>query len=149
METMTATWDWFTEHMLVHWPWLVGCLGFYVIGKFMSAQVWTKKRAFTKGKMRQFFHLIRRTMAAHPIITGLILGGVPGMPVSPGVEGLASAVLYWGSAGLCSSFAVHMAAQWVKKKTDGAIDFEKSIEDAVNPSMVPSTPPKGVEKPLP
>ncbi len=146
MESLQDIWVWLVEHVLVHWPFISGITFFYITGVFMKAQVWTKERAFTPGKMRNFFHFMRRTMAMHPVITGALIGCIPAVPVSPGIEGFASDVLYWSSSGLCSSFAFHAFASFVKKKTDGKLDLEKTIEDAVNPSMVPSTPPEGTPK---
>jgi len=139
-----AMWEWAQENLAIHWPWLLGSFCFWVVGKFMVAQVWTKERAFAPGRFRNVWHFMRRTVAIHPLAAGFWLGGIPGIPVSPGVEGLPATMLYWGSAGLCSSFWVHALAQWVRKKTEGGLDLDQVGDNiARGPSMTPSAPPKG------
>ena len=144
---MAETWTFVTTNIVPHWPFLIGYVGFYFIGQFMKAQAWTKKRATEPGKGQKFFHFMRRTLAMHAPIFGVLLGVMPEIPVSPGIEGFWEPVMYWGGCGVLSSFTFHAWAQWVKKKTKGQLDIEKAVEDAVNPSMTPSTPPEGTDKP--
>lgn len=144
---MEETWAFVNENFVPHWPFILGYIGFYFIGQFVKAQVWTVRRATTPGKAQKFFHFMRRTLAVHAPISGLIIGLIPGIPASPGIEWMGGTILYWGGCGILSSFTFHAAAEWVRKKTKGEVDIEKAVEDAVKPSMTPSTPPKGTEKP--
>jgi hypothetical protein len=138
---MEDTWNFVTENVLPHYPFVVGYFGFVLVGQFMKHQVWTKGRATTKGKGQKFYHFMRRTLALHAPITGLGLGAIPGMVASPGVEWFWGTVMYWFGCGIFASFSFHAFSDYVKKKTDGKIDLEESIEDAVNPSMRPSPVP--------
>jgi len=138
---MEETLGFVRESILPHWPFLLGYVGLYFTGQFVKAQVWTKERVATPGKGQKFFHFMRRTMAVHAPIAGFLLGLLPGIPASPGVEGVWHVALYWSAAGLLSSFTFHAASEWVRKKTKGGVDIEQAIENAVNPSMRPSPTP--------
>lgn len=127
MQTMTDAWAWMASNVAPHWPWVAGYFGFYFVGAFMKAQVWTKRRARTSKP----FHFMRRTMAMHPVLVGALVGALPSMPVSPGIEYPLGAMLYWCSAGMASSFTFHAFSDYLKKKT--GVDLEGAVGRAVNP----------------
>lgn len=144
---MEDTWTFISERVLPHYPFVVGYFGFVLVGQFSKFQIWTKARATSKGGGQKFFHFMRRTMSVHAPLTGLVLGGIPGMLASPGVEWFWGTVFYWGGCGLAASFSFHVLSTYIRQKTKGAVDLEKAIEDAARgPSMTPSTPPKGTLK---
>jgi hypothetical protein len=133
MDTFTGAWEWFSENLLIHWPFIFGWLGFVVVGQFAKAQLWTKTRA----KKNRFVSFMRRTMSLHPMLIGIVLSLIPSFPVSPGVEGWGGRMLYWAGVGIFASFGFNVVKQWIKKKYD--LDIEQAIKDAVNPSLLPAT----------
>jgi len=140
METIQNIWEWVSENLLPHSPFIIGYFSFVFIGQFAKHQIWTKKRASSGNK---FFHFMRRTLAVHAPVCGLLIGLIPSVPVSPGVDSIPYAMLYWGGCGMFSSWSFHSLSNYVKGKTKGKVDMEKSISDAMNPSMRPSPmPPK-------
>ena len=86
-----------SEFALDHWPFVVVAAALAVVGKVMDERVFTYERA-RKGWMRWF----RKTMPLHPLLTGLLIGLVPGIPVSEFVDSLAGRCLYFVGAGFCS-----------------------------------------------
>lgn len=128
--------DFINEHILPHWPAVMAYFGFVLSGQFAKAQVWTKKKAATSKPI----HFMRRTLAVHAPIVGLAVGAIPGIPVSPGVEGIAAAMIYWGGIGMFASFSFHAVSAFVKNKW--GVDLKAAVEDAVRPSMGDEKTPK-------
>lgn len=135
---MDDIWNFFRDELLPHFPFIVGYFGFVFIGQFSKVQIWSKERA-AKSK---FFHFMRRTLAAHAPATGLILGAIPGMPVSPGVDTIPYAMLYWGGCGMFSSWSFHALSKYIKMSTDGKLDLNAAIAESVSPSMSPDPGPE-------
>lgn len=83
-------------------------LGFLVLaamtGQFMKTQVFTTKRAVTKGKLRLFWKWARKTLPFHPVLTGAIVGiaWAAGGYDTPGWDG--PVWFYFGAAGVFSTW---------------------------------------------
>lgn len=101
-----------TEHVLPHWPFLIGALIFATIGQVMKSTVFGVERC----KKSRLFWIGRKTLPLHPVATGLLVGLIPTIPVSPGVEGLAASALYWAGAGLSSTWAFAVVRSLAKKR---------------------------------
>ena len=119
------------NYLLPHWMGIGAYVAFIFIGQFMKVQVWTKKAA-AKSKVMHWF---RRTLGMHAPVVGLMIGAIPGVPASPGVEYPVATMIYYGVIGVLSSWSFSVAKRYVKNKW--GIDLEAALEDAVNPSMVP------------
>ena len=119
---MEDIWTFTKEELLPHWHYVVGYFSFVLFSQFLKVQLWNKKNA---GRSK-VLHYMRRTMAIHPPITGIILAQVPGVP---------GGWFAWFGIGVLASFSFHVVKQWFKKKYD--VDLGAAIEEAVNPSMTP------------
>ena len=88
------------DEFLTHWPFVVTALALGSVGQVVKQTLWTKANAAK--------HAVcwwgRKTMPAHPVVVGLLLGAIPNMPVSPGIEGGAATVLYYAGAGVFSTW---------------------------------------------
>jgi hypothetical protein len=119
--------DFVTEHILPHWPAVGAYFAFILIGEFVKRQIFTKKAADGSKVM----HWFRRTLAMHAPIAGIGVGALPGIPVSPGVEGPVAAMFYFFVVGCLSSFTYHAVTHFVKHKW--GVDIAKAIDKAVDP----------------
>jgi hypothetical protein len=90
------------EHVwsLAHWPFFAAAVVFMIVGQVMKSSVWTRKRAYTKGKMQWLFWWAYKTMPLHPVVGGAITGLVWSKPEAS-VEGPA-AIFYFAFAGALS-----------------------------------------------
>lgn len=114
-----------------HWPFLAACVIFYAIGEVMKKTV-TKEMA----KKKKWAWYFRRTLPLHPMLGGIVVGLIPGMPASAGVETIAGKCLYFALAGATCSWVVNTAKQWAKGKGLPVGEEEKPPESAL-----PSQPP--------
>ena len=64
----------------------------------------------------EFLWWMRKTLPLHPVVYGVILGIIPGMPASPGVESIAAKCLYFAGAGILSTWIFSLAKQLLKKR---------------------------------
>ena len=82
-----------------HWPFVAAALVLGIIGEV------TKRVVAPKGKSdagwRWWF---RVTMPVHPVLTGGVLGLVPGVPVSVDASSIAARCLYFAGAGVVSTW---------------------------------------------
>lgn len=62
------------ETLLAHWPFVAVAVIFAVIGQVTSLRVFTKARAYAKGKAQWFWWWGRETLPLHPIAAGAGLG---------------------------------------------------------------------------
>jgi len=104
---------------------------FYSIGEVMKKTI-TKEMA-TKNKRAWFF---RRTLPLHPVLAGIVVGMLPGMPASPEVVTIAEKCLYFALAGATCSWVVNSAKHWARDRGLPVGEEEKSPDSAF-----PSQPP--------
>lgn len=105
------------EYLLPHWPFIVMAFILGSIGQVMKTRIWTKEAA-AKSK---FFWYARATLPFHAMFAGgasalaatLAFGSVP---VSPGVEGTAAAMLYYAGAGAASSWLFGAFKYFLKQR---------------------------------
>ena len=108
MEFLSGLW----ESFVPHWPFFAAVIVFMVVGEVMKRAVLTPEHALKS----RIVHWLRRTMALHPVASGALLGLLPGVPVSPGIETLAGRMLYFGMAGAVSIWAYHVIDDWAEKR---------------------------------
>ena len=122
---MEQTWQFFSENIIPHWPFLIATLVFTVVGRFSSRKLFTRKRAYTLSsgkkfqfwKKRGFWWWGRETLSLHPILTGLILGLLWVNPeeADPALGSFAS-MGYFAGSGVLSLFAWSILTSVAKKK---------------------------------
>ena len=100
-------------YVLPHWPFFAFTVLSIVLGQMFKNAVWTKKRAHA-GKPRWFWLWARRTISAHPVLIGVIVGMGWQTPEA-GVSGLVPAVLYFSMAGAMSTWAFNVLRGLGKK----------------------------------
>lgn len=102
--------------LLPHWPFLTASGVFYVMGRALKAGPLSPARA----KEVPWVRAVRRwlPLPLHPVIAGALLGAVPGMPLSPGVEAwpVMGPVLYYAGAGALSVLGHDIYREWQKHK---------------------------------
>lgn len=102
-------------YSMVHWPWFAVCITLMIIVQTVKTNIFTKKKAYEKGKLQWLFWWGWKTLALQPIIAGAIIGLLWGNP-EPGVkEGIAS-FFYFASSGGCSVVAYQVLKGVLKKK---------------------------------
>lgn len=105
------------QYIIPHWPFIVMCLAAALVVQVFKGAVWTAKRAEGKGAKAGFFWWMRKTLPLHPVVACALIGLIPGLPLSQGMEyTVATAVLYYGAAGLMSTWAFNVVKGLAKKK---------------------------------
>lgn len=125
-------------YSMVHWPWLAVCVIMMVTMQVMKTSVFTKKRAYTKGKMQWLRWWGWKTLPLQPIVVGAIIGNYWLEPES-GIKGVAS-IVYFMSSGACSVWLYQVLKGLAKKKN---IDLTLPGQ---TPSIVPEKPEEEVKK---
>jgi len=102
------------DMLLPHWPFFAASAVLYVIVKAMKTGPLSNERA----KEVRWVRAIRRwfPLTLHPLAAGALLGLIPGLPVSPGVEGEYGPVLYFAGAGAASVLARNLYKEYKKYK---------------------------------
>jgi len=126
------------ELALSHWPFLAAMLFFAVLTQVLKGTVFTQENVVKyKTKKHVLGELIwwgRKSLPLHPVIFGMGLGFIPGVPVSAGVETIAAKVFYFAFAGLVSTWAFAVVKSLAKKR---GIDLE-AVEDTPTSPSLPS-----------
>lgn len=94
-----------------HWPFVAAALIFGLFGATMKRVV--SKELAAKSRAAWVF---RATMPLHPIVAGIGLGLIPGMPVSPGVDTAAARALYFAFAGVSSTWVYEALRHWARSR---------------------------------
>jgi len=123
------------EDVLAHWPFVMATLILAIVGQVAKTTIFsTDLLKRTHGsRMGELLWVGRKTLPLHPVVAGMALGFVPGMPVSPGVLTLAAKVLYFAGAGMASTWAFAILKGVAKEK---GYDLNIPTE-----SVAPSAPP--------
>lgn len=114
------------DFILKHWPFFVAAIILGFIGEGM-------KRAFTKeaAKKSQAVWWFRATMPAHPVIAGAIAGATGQLPITIDSLGANGGILYYGLAGVVSSYVYAAFQNFVEKRQlEGAPESLKKIDVA-------------------
>ena len=108
--------EFFQTHVLnlEHAPFKGVVFVFWIIGHFMSTSVFTRARAYAKGKFQWFFWWGRESLELHPILSGCLLGMIWVDPEKIGMNMLES-MLYFAAAGVCSLFVWALVKSVMKK----------------------------------
>lgn len=143
--TMESIGEVINQYILPHWPLLTVTLALAIFGQVLKGSVFSVDMC----KRSRFCWWGRKTLPAHPVLIGLLIGFIPGMPVSPGVEGRASRVLYFMAAGVLSTWAFMLLKQFAKKR---GIELDVLAEEntrmtGARPAV--STPPPPPPPPTP
>jgi len=96
--------DEITSLVFDHWPFWAAVGVFWVIGHFVEKSVFTKARAYEKGRFQWFWWWGRESLELHPIIAGVLLGQGWTDPEGRGWSGHWEASAYFASAGVVSLF---------------------------------------------
>lgn len=122
------------DFILKHWPFFAVAVMLGFIGEGM-------KRAFTKEAARtsKVVWWFRATMPAHPVVAGMVIGASGQLPVTVDALGEGGGILYYGFAGMVSSYVYAAFQNFIeKRKLEGApeslrkgIDAEEIIEDVI------------------
>jgi len=109
------------EDVLAHWPFVAASLIFAMFGQVVKGTLFTRDNILKyKGNgpawLGELLWWGRKTMPVHPVVAGILLGFVPGMPVGPGVDAGAATVLYFGAAGMASTWAFALLRQLAKRQ---------------------------------
>lgn len=107
---------------LQHAPFKAAVLIFWVIGHFMSTSVFTRKRAYTKGRYQPIFWWGRESLELHPILAGLFLGFLWTDPEGSGLNTVSS-MMYFAAAGACSLFMWTVVGAILKRNNLEGIKF--------------------------
>lgn len=84
----------------------------YVINQALKAG----PLSYTRAQEVVWVRFIRRwfPLPLHALVLGAALGCIPGMPVSPGVEGNLGRVLYYAGAGALAVLGRNIYREWQK-----------------------------------
>lgn len=88
-----------------YWGWLSTVVILALIGETLKRHVFTADLIEVSRIARWW----RRTMPIHPVVGGMLIGLVPGVPLPDDVSGTVQAVLYYGAAGAFSVWAYDVA----------------------------------------
>lgn len=103
--------EWF-DKLISHWPFFASALVLAMVMQVWKNTVLTEAKV-KKSKLVAFGH---KTLPLHPVVLGSLLGLVPKIPVSPGIEGWSGKMLYFAAAGVLSTWIFKVIQQWAKKK---------------------------------
>ncbi len=120
---MTTSWGALVDLnlLLTHWPFVAAFGIFYVIGRTMKNGPLSAENAAQYTWVR----LVRRwfPLPLHPIVAGLVLGLMPGVPVTVEVGANAwGPMLYFAGAGVLSVVWHDLFNEWKKHKPEPAQD---------------------------
>jgi hypothetical protein len=103
--------------VLEHWSFAAAFVVFYAVGQTLKKGPLSASRASEVS----FVRFVRRwlPLPLHPILAGVLLGFVPGLPVSVDTQGehLAPS-LYYGAAGALSVVWRNVFREWQKFKKE-------------------------------
>lgn len=99
-------------YLLPHWAFFCAAAVFAVVGEVTKRTLFTKKRAAGNRAI----WIGRKTLPLHPVVAAILIGWIPGMPVSAGVEGPMGAIMYYVFAGITSTWVFSVAKAMAKKR---------------------------------
>jgi len=103
----------FFEAALSHWPFVMVWLVLMLVGQVMK-NVFTRERAYFKGRRQVIWWWSYKTLALHPVLTGALVGLLWSHP-EEGVEGV-GAVFYFAGSGGASVWAYELVKGFAKKR---------------------------------
>lgn len=103
------------EILLKHWPFAAAALCIGCIGEVATRVLWYDDPP-VKWRL-----LGRKTRPLHALLAGILLGLIPGMPTSYPETTANGAIIYYATAGVCSSWGYDVVRFLVRKFT-GARD---------------------------
>lgn len=89
--------------LLSHWPFLAYSIISLIVVHVCKGILWTKKNVDV-SKVSPAIWWARKTLPLHPVVIGLLVGLIPGVPASAGIEAVAAKCLYFGGAGASSTW---------------------------------------------
>lgn len=125
--------EFYNQWVAPNWPFFAAMIIFASIGQVTKGIV-TKKLATKK----RWAWLFRKTMPLHPIIAGLAVGYSNVLPASMGADTAGAKALYFGLAGVASSYFYAVAKHFLSKK-----GIELKSPDELD-SDTPSEPPGSI-----
>lgn len=120
------------DFIVPHWGFLVVSAVFAIVGQVTKGTIWTRDNVIKhQGSWKH--HVLwwgRKTMPLHPVIGGLALGLLPGMPLPEAIDTTTQSVLYYVGAGVSSTWIFSVVKQMAKKK---GIDLTMPGQSVVPP----------------
>lgn len=110
-----------------HWPFFAAAVIFGFVGEAMKRLV--TKAASEKNRAAWWF---RATMPLHPVGAGVLVGASGRLPVTLESLGDGGGVLYYGLAGVVSSYAYAAFKSFLEKRT------AKKAPESVRRKIVPT-----------
>lgn len=105
------------QPVLDHWPFIAFALMAATVTQVFKGTVWTAAHAKGRGAIAGFYWWGRKTLPLHPVLVGAVFGLIPGLPLSTGMtHTLATAALYYGAAGLASTWAFSIVKSMAKRR---------------------------------
>lgn len=120
-------------------PVVAWCLLAMVVGQILKTQLWTRERAYRRGRWQWWWWWGRKTMALHPALAGVVIGIVWPGTIEDGYRGgtLLGAV-YFAAGGMGSVWAFEALRGLAKRKGVDIPDLP-GLDDRV--SRLPAPPP--------
>lgn len=100
------------QYVLPYWSWLASVAIFALVGQVLKRKILVPQLA----RRSRLGLWAQRTLPLHPVLAGVVLGLVPEVPVADFVHGRFGASLYFGSAGVASTFVYDVVRTWAKAR---------------------------------
>jgi hypothetical protein len=108
------------EEILQHWPFIAATLIFAAMGQFTKKSIFTTENIIKYKKVSPWrgeaLWWGKKSLPLHPVLGGIAMSLIPGMPVSPGVTTQASITLYFAFAGIASTWAFNVVKSQLKER---------------------------------
>ena len=101
--------------IMQHLPFASVTLLFMYIGRWMNLQIFTKEQAAAPSKYHMFWLWGRKTLAAHPVVAGLVLGCFWRHPEA-WITTLPASCTYFAVAGITSVWGYETVKGIAKRK---------------------------------
>jgi hypothetical protein len=122
-----------------HWPFVVAALIFAAFGQTAKRTVFTWEQIGDGRGWRSWLWWGRKTMPLHPVLCGVLLGLVPGIPTSPSVPtSTAASCLYYAGAGVVSTWIFDLLRGLLKSR---GVELSLSVAPSSAPSPASTRPP--------
>lgn len=113
--------DFANAHVIPHWPFFTWFIVAALFGEIFKRTLWTKENAIKK-QPHWFWWWARKSMAAHPVLVGVLIGIFWRDP-EEGVDKLVESMGYFALAGALSVWGFEFLKGLFKKKADVDIDL--------------------------
>ena len=106
------------QTVVAHAPFIAAALLLATFGQFFKGTVFTKHNVSgaKSSLVRRLLIWGRKSMPIHPVIIGVMIGHIPNMPLSEGMEhSMIISIMYYGSAGVVSTWVYDVIKNALKR----------------------------------